>query len=103
MPTPSTWAIGVASPSYVDPYQALEESVGLPGGRSGPIMLGAAGGEVVPPHRRLGGHVSEILDWRGSPAIWVLAAILIAIGVLHLGGGFRGALGPAKVRAAGEL
>jgi hypothetical protein len=93
MPTPSAWAIGVASPSYTDPYQGLEESI------SGPIMLGAAGGEVVAPNRRLRGHVSEITDWRGSPAIWVLAAILIAIGVLHLGGGIK--LGPA--RASAEL
>lgn len=99
MPTPSTWAIGVASPSYTDPYQALEAS--LPG--IGGAPFGAAGGEVVPPSRRLKGHVSELLDWQGSPAIWVLAAILIAIGVLHLGGGFKGSLGPAKVSGGAEL
>lgn len=94
MPTPSTWAIGVAAPSYTDPYQALEESIPVPGGRTGNLVFGAAGGEVVPPSRRKSGHISEILDWKGSPAIWILAAILIAVGVLHLGGGVK--LGPAK-------
>jgi len=91
MPTPSTWAIGVASPSFTDPYQELEASIS-PGGQ---LLFGAAGGEVVPANRRLSGHWSEILDWRGSPAIWILGAILLAVGVLHLGGGIK--LGPARV------
>jgi hypothetical protein len=95
VPTPSTWAIGVAAPSYQDPYQVLEQSVPLPGGRNSAVILGAAGGESgVAPNRRLKGHISEMLDWKGSPAIWILAAILIAIGVLHLGGGLKA--GPIK-------
>jgi hypothetical protein len=90
----------VASPSFTDPYQALEAS--LPG--IGAAPFGPAGGEgALPPSRRMGGHVNEILDWRNSPAIWVLGAILIAIGVLHLGGGFKGALGPAKASGEAEL
>lgn len=100
MPTPSQWAIGVASPSFTDPYAALEASVPGIGG----APFGPAGGEsALPPSRRLKGHVSEILDWKDSPAIWVLAAILIAVGVLHLGGGLKGKLGPAKVSGEAEL
>lgn len=98
MPTPSTWAVGVAAPSYTDPYQSLEESIPLPGGRSGALIFGQAGGEVVPPSRRMGGHVNEMMDWKGSPAIWILAAILIAVGFLHLGGGVK--LGPVHASAA---
>lgn len=97
MPTPSTWAVGVAAPSYQNPYQALEESIPVPGGRTGNLVFGQAGGEVIPPGRRLGGHWTEIMDWNGSPAIWILAAVLIAVGVLHLGGGLK--LGPAKIMA----
>lgn len=100
MPTPSTWAIGVAAPSTVDPYQALEQSI-----TTGDVLLGAAGGEgfAQPAQRKLKGNVTEIFDWKGSPAIWILAAILIAIGVLHLGGGFKGSLGPANVGGSAEL
>jgi hypothetical protein len=97
VPTPSTWAVGVSAPSYTNPYQALEESIPSPGGGSGSLIFGQAGGEVIPASRRKGGNWTEIMDWQQSPAIWILAAVLIAVGVLHLGAGLK--LGPAHVMA----
>lgn len=42
------------------------------------------------------GHVSEILNFHGSPAPWILIALLLAAGLLHLSAsgraGFKGTL-----------
>jgi len=42
------------------------------------------------------GHVSEILNFHGSPAPWILILLLLAAGVIHLSasarGGFKGTL-----------
>lgn len=94
MPLPNAWAQGVAAPSFTNPYASLE------GG--GP--LGVAGGEVgvgVAPASKA--HVSEILDWKGSPAIWLLLAILLVIGVMHFKGGARAKLGKATAGAGIEV
>jgi hypothetical protein len=82
MPLPNSWAAGVAAPSYADPYRALEG--GPPGG--------IAAGEVPAPPSRA--HWSEILDWHGSPAIWILVALLLVVGIMHFSAGGR--VGPAK-------
>lgn len=97
MPTPSSWAIGVASPSYVDPYQALEASTAVPGSKGGGgLRFGQAAGEgLAPKAGPTGGHWKEVLD-PSTPAPWILAAVLIAVGVLHLG--IKG-----NVKAGGEL
>lgn len=38
------------------------------------------------------GHVSEILNFHGSPAPWILIGILIVAGMLHLSAGGRAAV-----------
>jgi hypothetical protein len=42
------------------------------------------------------GHISEILNFKGSPAPWILIGLLLAAGLLHLSAngsaGFKGTL-----------
>jgi hypothetical protein len=57
-----------------------------------------AGEPIVPAAKASRGHVSEILNFHGSPAPWVLIGILLVAGILHLEA--HGKLGPASVRGA---
>lgn len=54
-----------------------------------PLMFGegaiTGNGEVIVKAQNASrGHVSDILNFHGSPAPWVLIGILLAAGVLHL-------------------
>lgn len=54
-----------------------------------PVMFGqdtlTGGGEhIVKAEHSSSGHVSEILNFHGSPAPWVLVGILLVAGILHL-------------------
>jgi len=93
MPTPSIWAIGVSAPSGISPGLLAEQASTLPGGKTGSPtnFLPTTGQAATGPTK---GHWSEILDWKESPAMWVLLALL-AIGVLHLkvGAGGKAAAG----------
>jgi len=78
MPSPSVWAYGMAAPSVADPYQQLEgELLGASNG-------GLASGDVTPSHRKLSGSWKESFD-PNEPGLWILLALLIAVGVLHIG------------------
>lgn len=79
MPTPSPWAVGVAAPSYTNPYQELE-AIEL-GASSG----GLAAGEVTPPSRKLSGSWKEALDPK-EPAFWFFLALLVLLGVINFTG-----------------
>ena len=64
------------------------------------LMFGAGtatdgeGAAIVSAANSSKGHVSEIFNFHGSPAPWVLIGILLAAGVLHLEANakFKGAL-----------
>lgn len=79
---------------------ALRSNVYDVDGQVGPSLMFGAGvmtGEgqpIVSAANQTSGHWSEVLNFHGSPAPWVLIGILIVAGVLHLSGG--GKLG-AKV------
>lgn len=53
-----------------------------------------SGEQIVSAANSTRGHVSEILNFHGSPAPWVLIGILLAAGLLHLSANakFRGEL-----------
>jgi hypothetical protein len=67
-----------------------------------PLMFGSSGaiadnGEaIVNTGGAPKGHVTEILNFHGSPAPWILIGLLLAAGLLHLSasasGGFKGTL-----------
>lgn len=42
------------------------------------------GEHIVKAEHSTGGHVSEILNFHGSPAPWVLIGILLVAGILHM-------------------
>lgn len=98
MPVPSVWDKGVAAPSVTDPYQAAEAAQGYPGhpGGIGALAIGSSMGEpVAPPHRQIGGHWKEAFNPK-SPAFWILLAILLFIGIMHIGAGLK--VGKASVQ-----
>lgn len=106
MPIPSGWSVAVAAPAYHDPYQALEATVGP----HGSVILGSAAGEVAGAHapatqQASGGHVRELLDWRNSPAVWGLAALVGLLALLHwtLGIGGEAHAGPARAGLEAEI
>jgi hypothetical protein len=82
MPTPSTWTVGVAAPSVTDPY-SLQEGAIPPGAVTVPNYAGAP---TAPATAKIGGSWKDAFNPH-EPAFWLLAAVLIGIGVLHLGGG----------------
>lgn len=47
----------------------------------------SSGEAVVSSANSSRGHVSEILNFRGSPAPWILIGLLLAAGLLHLQAG----------------
>ena len=65
-----------------------------------PLMFGegtattGSGEPIVNAAKSSKGHVSEILNFHGSPAPWILIGILLAAGLLHLSAGakFKGEL-----------
>lgn len=65
-----------------------------------PLMYGTGqaltseGAPIVNAANSSRGHVSEILNFHGSPAPWILLGILLAAGLLHLSaqGKFKGEL-----------
>lgn len=81
MPTPSVWAKAVAAPSNTDPYAAME------GVSTIPSYAGGNGAALHAPVQTKG-HWSEAFN-PSAPGFWILAAILIALGVLHLGAGVK--------------
>lgn len=64
------------------------------------LMFGAgeattgSGEQIVNAANSSQGHVSEIFNFHGSPAPWVLLGILLVAGILHLEAGakFKGSL-----------
>ena len=63
---------------------------------SGSEALTGSGEAVVNTAGSPKGHVSEILNFHGSPAPWILIGLLLAAGLLHLSAsgraGFKGTL-----------
>lgn len=55
-----------------------------------PLMFGTGtattgeGEQIVSSSKSSKGHVSEVLNFHGSPAPWILIGILLAAGLLHL-------------------
>jgi hypothetical protein len=111
MPNPVPNEVGLAAPApeggglYFEPSTAIavkntgEHIAG--GSRSAPtgaqsmdlhgpsLMFGAGkytgdGEPIVEASKSSRGHVSEILNFHGSPAPWVLIGILMVAGILHL-------------------
>jgi hypothetical protein len=79
--------------------------IGTPPGRSADIgapslIFGSGtatdgeGAAIVSAANSSRGHVSEVLNFHGSPAPWILIGILLAAGILHLEANakFKGAL-----------
>lgn len=54
---------------------------------AGEKIVGPASPSGVPQSGR--GHVSEVLNFHGSPAPWILIGILLVAGLLHLSAGAR--------------
>lgn len=50
------------------------------------------GAPVVTAKEQTKGHVSDVLNFRGSPAPWILIGILIVAGVIHLSANAKGAV-----------
>ena len=63
---------------------------------SGSEALTGSGEAIVNTKGSPKGHVSEILNFHGSPAPWILIALLVGAGLLHLSAngsaGFKGTL-----------
>lgn len=72
MPSPSPWVYGMAAPPNADPYQQLEGEL-LGGGD--PALVAA---------RHQSGSWKDTFD-PSQPGLWLLLALLVAVGVLHLG------------------
>jgi hypothetical protein len=74
------------------PGRAQARDLYSPGGEGVPpkLMFGegtaytGAGEHIVKASSSSKGHVSEILNFHGSPAPWVLIGILLVAGILHL-------------------
>lgn len=50
------------------------------------VATDSGGGQIVNASQSSRGHVSEILNFHGSPAPWILIGILLVAGILHLEG-----------------
>jgi len=63
---------------------------------SGSESVSGSGEPIVNTARAPKGHVSEVLNFHGSPAPWILIGLLLAAGLLHLSAsgraGFKGTL-----------
>jgi hypothetical protein len=71
-----------------------------------PLMFGEAspGGEAaVPPHELRVAGWKEVLDWRHSPAPWVLGLLLVMYGWLHVSANVKARAGRASAGAAAVL
>lgn len=88
MPTPSGWAIGVAAPAGYDPYVELEGATGVTGRPGVGVTVPSYAGGVSPPTQKVQGHFTEAFNPH-EPAFWVLAAILLFTGIIHIGGGMK--------------
>jgi hypothetical protein len=111
MPNPTPNEVGLAAPApeggglYFQPSTAIAAKnpgeIITGGGRSAPtgaqsldanapsLMFGEGkytsdGEPIVEASKSSRGHVSEILNFHGSPAPWVLIGILLVAGILHL-------------------
>jgi hypothetical protein len=111
---PGTVDPGVAaSPPGGDLYFASAASIASPGVplsgnlRVAPLMFESptnAGGQSVALASQAagGGHVSEVLNFRGSPVPWIGIALLMLFGLLVLTAEFR-LKGPGHSKVGGEV
>jgi hypothetical protein len=56
----------------------------------GGVATNGAGEQIVHAADSSGGHWSEVLNFHGSPAPWILIGILLVAGLLHLSANARG-------------
>lgn len=76
--------------------------VDMPGGSGPNLMFGAgamtaSGEHIVKAANQTRGHWTEVLNFHGSPAPWVLIGILLVAGVLHLSAEGKMGLGKGRV------
>lgn len=77
------------SEGYIPPGQQVDAALG-------PLMFGSpanttpSGGAVISAAASSRGHWSEITNFHGSPAPWILIGLLLAAGMLHLSAGASG-------------
>lgn len=108
---PAVAALAPAGNLYFEADQAVAAKLaegtprGLPRGQQADtggssLMFGqgealtSSGEAIVSSANSSRGHFSEILNFQGSPAPWILIGILLAAGLLHLsaGGSIKGEL-----------
>jgi hypothetical protein len=84
-------AVAAKSPGEVSPGESYATAQGTHSAatnlQSSPLMFGEGtvagnGEQIVHASQQTSGHYSEILNFHGSPAPWILIGILLAAGLL---------------------
>jgi hypothetical protein len=98
-------AAGLASPGEVGPAGGYATSAGSTG-HAGDLQVaplafetpGNSGGQTVPlASNAIKGHAKEVLNFRGSPAPWILLGLLLLMGLLVVSAEFKARAGRARI------